>query len=114
VELAPAIEDNVTQYTLLPWGCAVLLNLCLLITSFLTICWTLTSLLTDGTIPPKRLSYTSMLLVHKNFLVSVSLISAAFDTIDHDIYSLGFHPGSASMALFSTGLGPTSYLAPSV
>jgi len=33
----------------------------------------------------------------KNFLVSVSLTSAAFDTIDHDIYSLGFHPGSASM-----------------
>ena len=103
----------------------MLLNLRLLVTSFLTICSTLTSLLTDGTIPPKRLSYTSMLSVHKNFLVSVSLTSAAFDTIDHGIYSLGFHPGSASMALFShahththththTGLGPTSYLAPFV
>jgi len=31
-----------------------------------------------------------MLSVHKNFLVSVSLTSAAFDIIDHDMYSLGF------------------------
>ena len=48
--------------------------------SFLTICWILTSLPADGTIPQKDLSYTSksissLLLVHKNYLVSVSLIS---------------------------------------
>ena len=52
----------------------------LLVTSFLTICWILTSLPNDGTIPRKRLSYTStttssVLLIHKNFLVSVSLTS---------------------------------------
>ena len=41
-------------------------------------------------------------------------LSAALDTIDHDIYSLGSHPGLAFMALFSTGLSPTSHLAPSV
>jgi len=36
----PSHRGQVAQYTLWPWGCAVLLNLGLLITSFLTICWT--------------------------------------------------------------------------
>ena len=37
----PSHRWQVAQYTLWPWGCAVLLNLRLLITSFLTICRTL-------------------------------------------------------------------------
>jgi len=90
VELAPTIEDKLHSIRCDLWWCAVLLNLGLLITSFLTICWTLTSLLYRQ----HHSTETSLLYIHAHLISAIDSqklsclclldLSAAFD-IDHDI-----------------------------